>query len=145
VLETNLDDATPEVLGGLHERLRAAGARDVSVVPTTMKKSRLGHLVKVVVKPEDAERVARRLAVETGTLGVRETGARHRWIADRAFETATVEIDGSEYEVDVKIASDSMDEVYDVSAEYDEAAAVANETGVAVREVVRLAEEDVRE
>ncbi|PSP71589.1 nickel pincer cofactor biosynthesis protein LarC [Halobacteriales archaeon QH_9_66_26] len=145
VLETNLDDATPEVLGGLHESLQAAGARDVSVVPTAMKKSRPGHLVKVIVKPEDAERVARRLAVETGTLGVRETGARHRWIADRAFETATVEIDGSEHEVVVKIASDAEGEVYDVSAEYDDAAAVADEAGVAVREVVRLAEEDVRE
>ena len=145
VLETNLDDATPEVLGGLHESLRAAGARDVSVVPTAMKKSRPGHLVKVIVKPEDAERVARRLAVETGTLGVRETGARHRWIADRAFETATVEIGGGEHEVGVKIASDAEGEVYDVSAEYDDAAAVADETGRAVREVVRLAEEDVRE
>jgi uncharacterized protein (DUF111 family) len=101
--------------------------------------------VKVIVKPEDAERVARRLAVETGTLGVRETGARHRWIADRAFETATVEIDGSEYEVDVKIASDSAGEVYDVSAEYGDTAAVANETGMAVRKVMRLAEEKVRQ
>ncbi|WP_049898602.1 nickel pincer cofactor biosynthesis protein LarC [Halococcus agarilyticus] len=140
VLETTLDDATPEVLGGLHDSLRDAGARDVSVMPTTMKKSRPGHLVKVIVKPEDAERVARKLAVETGTLGVRETGARHRWIADRAFETATVEIEGGEYEVDVKIASDAAGEVYDVSAEYDDAAAVAAETGRAVREVVRLAE-----
>jgi uncharacterized protein (TIGR00299 family) protein len=140
VLETTLDDATPEMLGGLHDSLRPAGARDVSVVPTTMKKSRPGHLVKVIVKPEDAERVARRLAVETGTLGVRETGARHRWIASREFETATVEIEGGEYEVDVKIASDSAGEVYDVSAEYDDAAAVATETDVVVREVVRLAE-----
>ncbi|WP_273835023.1 nickel pincer cofactor biosynthesis protein LarC [Halococcus sp. PRR34] len=144
VLETNLDDATPEVLGGLHESLRAAGARDVSVVPTTMKKSRPGHLVKVIVKPEDTERVARRLAVETGTLGVRETGARHRWIASREFETATIEIEGGEYAVDVKIASDAAGEVYDVSAEYDDAAAVAAEADVAVREVVRQAEEIVR-
>ncbi|OAQ54550.1 hypothetical protein HTG_03065 [Natrinema mahii] len=30
VLETNLDDATPEVLGGLQETLSDAGARDVS-------------------------------------------------------------------------------------------------------------------
>ncbi|EMA43441.1 nickel pincer cofactor biosynthesis protein LarC [Halococcus saccharolyticus] len=144
VLETNLDDAAPEVLGGLHDSLRAAGARDVSVVPTTMKKSRPGHLVKVVVKPEDAERVARRLAVETGTLGVRETGARHRWIANRAFETATVEVEGGEYEVGVKIASDSVGVVYDVSAEYDDAAAVAAETDVAVREVMRQAEERIK-
>ncbi|WP_049996868.1 nickel pincer cofactor biosynthesis protein LarC [Halococcus sediminicola] len=144
VLETNLDDATPEVLGGLHETLKDAGARDVSILPTTMKKSRPGHLVKVVVKPEDAERVARKLAVETGTLGVRETGARHRWVADREFETATVEIVGEAYEVAVKIASDSGGEVYDVSAEYDDASAVAAETDLPVREVVRWAENAVR-
>lgn len=144
VLETNLDDASPEVLGGLHESLKAAGARDVSVIPTTMKKSRPGHLVKVIVKPEDAQRVARRLAVETGTLGVRETGARHRWVADREFETVEIEIEGTEYEVAVKIASDSEGEVYDVSAEYDDASVVAVETGVAVREVMRRAENKIQ-
>ncbi|MDB2243150.1 nickel insertion protein, partial [Halorubrum ezzemoulense] len=37
VLETNLDDAAPEVLGGLQETLSRAGARDVTIVPTTMK------------------------------------------------------------------------------------------------------------
>jgi len=73
VLETNVDDVTPEVLGGLQETLADAGARDVSVTPLTMKKSRPGHLVRVVVRPEDVERVARRLAEETGTLGIRET------------------------------------------------------------------------
>jgi uncharacterized protein (TIGR00299 family) protein len=140
VLETTLDDATPEVLGGLQETLAEAGARDVSVVPTTMKKSRPGHLVQVVVKPADAGRVARRLAVETGTLGVRETGARHRWIAEREFETVAVEVGEREYGVDVKIASDDEGEVYDVSAEYDDAAAVAAETGVPVREIARRAE-----
>jgi uncharacterized protein (TIGR00299 family) protein len=144
VLETNLDDASPEILGDLHESLKRAGARDVSVLPTTMKKSRPGHLVKVIVKPDDTERVARRLAVETGTLGVRETGARHRWVAERAFETAAVEIKGDEYEVAVKIASDSAGEVYDVSAEYDDASAVAAETDMPVREVMRRAENSIR-
>ncbi|RJT06729.1 nickel pincer cofactor biosynthesis protein LarC [Halococcus sp. IIIV-5B] len=145
VLETTLDDATPELLGGLHERLKAAGARDVSVFPTTMKKSRPGHLVQVIVKPEDVERVARKLAVETGTLGVRETGARHRWIAERAFETVEIEIDGTAHEVTVKIASDTEGSVYDVSAEYDDAAAVAAETGLPIREIMRRAENVVRE
>lgn len=144
VLETNLDDASPEVLGGLHESLKAAGARDVSVIPTTMKKSRPGHLVKVIVKPKDAQRVARRLAVETGTLGVRETGVRHRWIAEREFETAEIDIEGTEYEVAVKIASDSEGEIYDMSAEYDDASAVAVETGMAVREIMRRVENTIR-
>ncbi|WP_049980830.1 nickel pincer cofactor biosynthesis protein LarC [Halolamina rubra] len=145
VLETNLDDATPEVLGSLQETLADAGARDVTVVPTTMKKSRPGHLVKVICRPNDAERVARRLAEETGTLGVREHGAGHRWVANREFETAEITVEGERYEVSVKVASDEDGEVFDRSAEYDDALSVARETGLAVREVVRRAEEAVRE
>jgi len=145
VLETNVDDVSPEVLGGLQETLAEAGARDVSIAPITMKKSRPGHLVSVIVKPDDVGRVARRLAEETGTLGIRETGARHRWIAEREVRTAEFEVDGERYEVDVKVASDDAGSVYDVSAEYDDAAAVARETGLPARDVVRRAEQAFRE
>ncbi|WP_135363776.1 nickel pincer cofactor biosynthesis protein LarC [Halosimplex halophilum] len=145
VLETNLDDATPEVLGGLQESLAEAGARDVSILPATMKKSRPGHLVKVVTKPEDAQRVARRLAEETGTLGVREHGAGHRWIADREVRRVEVAVEGATHEVAVKIGTDSEGEIFDVSAEYDDAAAVARETDLPVREVARRAEAAARE
>jgi len=144
VLETNLDDATPETLGGLQETLTEAGARDVSVLPATMKKSRPGHLVKVIVKPEDAERVARRLAEETGTLGVREHGAGHRWIADREVRSVALEIGGESYEVAVKIGLDGDGDRFDVSAEYDDALAVARETDLSVREVMFRAESQIR-
>ncbi|MEF8831646.1 MAG: nickel pincer cofactor biosynthesis protein LarC [Halobacteriales archaeon] len=139
VLETNLDDASPELLGGLQETLAAAGARDVSVVPVTMKKSRPGHLVKVVAASEDADRVARRLAAETGTLGVRATPATHRFVAECTVETVAVEVDGASHGVDVKVATDRAGTVLDVSAEYDDAAAVAERTAVPVREVMRRA------
>ena len=145
VLETNLDDASPELLGSLQRSLAEAGARDVTVVPTTMKKARPGHLVKVIVKPEDVGAVARRLAEETGTLGVRETGAGHRWVAERSFETVTLDVDGESYEVTVKVASDDAGSVYDVSAEFDDADAVAAATGLSVREVMRRAERQVRD
>ena len=140
ILETNLDDAAPEVLGGLQETLTDAGARDVTILPTTMKKSRPGHLVKVICKPADAEGVAERLARETGTLGIRQAGASHRWIADRSFETATLTVSGTDHEVAVKVAATAEGEVYDVSAEYDDAAAVAERTGLPIREVLRRAE-----
>jgi uncharacterized protein (TIGR00299 family) protein len=140
VLETNLDDATPEVLGGLQKRLKDAGARDVTILPATMKKSRPGHLVKVIVKPDDVQAVARRLAEETGTLGIRETAATHRWIADRRFETIELDIDGETHEITVKIATDADGDVYDASAEYDDALALAGETDLTVREIVRRAE-----
>jgi uncharacterized protein (DUF952 family) len=145
VLETNLDDATPEVLGHLHETLAEAGARDVTILPATMKKARPGHLVKVVVEPEAAEQVARRLAAETGTLGVREAGASHRWIAERRFVTATLLEDGERHPVTVKLASNDDGTVYDVSAEFDDAADVARETDQPVRDVLRRAETAARQ
>ena len=145
VLETNVDDVSPEVLGGLQESLADAGARDISIVPLTMKKSRPGHLVKVIARPADAQRVARRLAEETGTLGVRQAGASHRWVARRSFETVEIEIGDETFEVDVKIATDDEGEVIDVSAEYDDAASVAREVELPVREIMRRAESAVQE
>ncbi|MFO7927474.1 nickel pincer cofactor biosynthesis protein LarC [Natronomonas sp.] len=144
VLETTVDDVTPEILGGLHERLAEAGARDVSIVPTTMKKSRPGHLIQVIVRPRDVTAVARKLATETGTLGVRETPATHRWIADRTIDAVDVEIDGETHEVHVKVASDDDGTVYDASAEYDDCAAIAAETGVPTRDIARRAETTYR-
>jgi len=143
VLETNLDDADPEVLGGSKRHSRA-GARDVTIVPTTMKKSRPGHLVKVICKPEDAEAIAERLARETGTRRP-PPGASHRWIAERDFETVTLSIDGGDHEVTVKVASTADGDVYDVSAEYDDAAEVAETTGLPIRDVLRQAEREVRD
>lgn len=154
VLETNLDDATPETLGGLQETLADAGALDVSVLPATMKKSRSGHLVKVVVSPENAGRVARELAAETGTLGVREHGAGHRFVADREQKTVSLDVEGNSFQVGVKLASfddgasdtgGSDTGLYDVSAESDDALAVSRETGLPVREVRRRAEQLARE
>jgi len=143
VLETNLDDASPELLGGLQETLTDAGALDVTVLPTTMKKSRPGHLVKVIVAPDDARRVARRLAEETGTLGVREGGGGHRFVADRETRAVTLDLDGERFEVSVKVASIGGS-VYDVSTEFDDALAVARATGRPVRAVLDRAERRVR-
>ncbi len=145
VLETNLDDAAPEVLGGLQQTLKTVGARDVSILPVTMKKSRPGHLVKVICKPEDAERVAHRLAVETGTLGIREHGAGHRWTATRRIESVEITLDGEQFNLDVKIASTTDGEVYDISTEYDDAAAVARETDLPIAEIMRRAETTVEQ
>jgi uncharacterized protein (TIGR00299 family) protein len=145
VLETTLDDATPELLGGLQARLTEAGARDVTVLPATMKKSRPGHLVQVIVRPADVQRVARALAEETGTLGVRETSVDHRWVAERRFETVDLDFDGESHEVTVKIASDDAGAVYDVSPEYDDCEAVAGRVGRPTRAVMRRAEAAARE
>lgn len=144
VLETTLDDVTPEVLGGLQERLASVGALDVSVGPLTMKKARPGHLVTVVTKPADAERVATALARETGTLGVRSTGTTHRWVAAREIRPTTVTVDNEDYQIDVKVATDADGVVYDISAEFDDAATIASRSGVPIRDIQHRAESNVR-
>jgi uncharacterized protein (DUF111 family) len=128
----------------------------VTVLPATMKKSRPGHLVKVIAKPADVQSVARALAEETGTLGVRETSADHRWVAERRFETVELAFGGESgggegdggsetHEVTVKVASDDAGAVYDVSAEYDDCEAVAGLVDLPTREVMRRAEAAVHE
>jgi uncharacterized protein (TIGR00299 family) protein len=70
-IETNIDDLNPQIYGHLCERLFSAGARDVTITPTIMKKGRPGVIVSILVEPGLREGIVRELFAETGTLGVR--------------------------------------------------------------------------
>ena len=69
--EANLDDANPEWIGYLMERLLAAGALDVVLIPVHMKNNRPGTIVQVLYAPALREAVQALLFSETTTLGVR--------------------------------------------------------------------------
>lgn len=71
VLECNLDDQSPEAVGYLADRLREAGALDVALTPTLMKKGRPGVVLTALCEPARAGLVEDRLLLEGGTLGVR--------------------------------------------------------------------------
>src|SRR5713226_7836416 len=71
VIESNIDNMSGELLGGLMERLLAAGALDVSYTPLQMKKNRPATLVTIICPPEQAEALALFLLRESSTLGVR--------------------------------------------------------------------------
>ena len=81
ILEANIDDSTPQVLGYAMERLFDAGALDVTLTPVFMKKNRLGTLISVLAAPEMAEHVASILFAETSTLGLRMIAAERRVLA----------------------------------------------------------------
>jgi pyridinium-3,5-bisthiocarboxylic acid mononucleotide nickel chelatase len=72
VLETNIDDQNPELQGHVMQRLIEAGALDVTLTPTQMKKDRPGVLLSVVAKPEDRSALRDLILTETSTLGIRE-------------------------------------------------------------------------
>ena len=69
--EANLDDANPEWIGYLMERLLEAGALDVCLIPVQMKKNRPGTLIQTLYPPRLRDTVAALLFSEVTTLGVR--------------------------------------------------------------------------
>ena len=71
VLETELDDAVPQLLGPLLDRLLAKGALDAFFTPVQMKKGRPGVLVTVIAEATKREALEELLFRETTTLGVR--------------------------------------------------------------------------
>ena len=72
VLETNIDDQNPEQVAHLMERAFEAGALDVTMTPTQMKKNRNGVVLSVIVKPENTDTLRTLILTETSSLGVRE-------------------------------------------------------------------------
>lgn len=78
VLEANIDDATPQVLGYAMERLLDAGALDVTLTPVFMKKNRPATMLSVISTPEAREQLTAILFKETPTLGVRVSQAERR-------------------------------------------------------------------
>lgn len=86
VLETNIDDMSPEVYGYLFEKLLALGALDVYVVNTMMKKNRPGQILNVLCKGEDVTAVEQLIFTETTTFGVRKYTVA-RTILERRFKS----------------------------------------------------------
>ena len=78
VLETNLDDLNPEILGHFVETALAAGALDVFHTPIQMKKNRPGVLLTVLCAPDEADQFTTMILRETSTFGVRRTTAERR-------------------------------------------------------------------
>ncbi|MEO8661799.1 MAG: nickel pincer cofactor biosynthesis protein LarC [Bryobacteraceae bacterium] len=86
VIEANIDDSTPEVLGYTMERLLEAGALDVTFQPVFMKKNRPATLLRVLARPEDQEPLAQLVFAETTSLGLRIYHAERR-VQPRRIDT----------------------------------------------------------
>jgi uncharacterized protein (TIGR00299 family) protein len=86
VLETALDDLSPQVLAHVAEIALARGALDVMLTPVVMKKGRPGTLLTLLCKPEDTAAFESLLLAETSTLGIRIRQDR-RMTLERRHET----------------------------------------------------------
>lgn len=73
MLACDVDDMTAELLAAAADAVREAGALDVVLVPTVMKKGRPGVRVEALCHVTEAERLTRLLLEHTTSLGVRHT------------------------------------------------------------------------
>lgn len=132
VLSTQLDDATPEEISHLVDRLREAGALDLFLEPAVMKKGRPGTLLTVIARPGEEEALTALLLQESSTLGVRW---RLEW--RRELERRSAQVETPFGPVEVKLAL--RGETWVGKPEYEACREAAAAAGVAFREVWRAA------
>jgi pyridinium-3,5-bisthiocarboxylic acid mononucleotide nickel chelatase len=134
VIEANIDDTTPQVLGYTMEKLFEAGALDVTLTPVFMKKNRPATTISIMAAPEAAEQLISILFSETTTLGLRITQAERRVLARKTAEVRT-----AHGPVRVKYS-----ERGDFTPEYDDCRKIAVEKHIPLRTVMAEAAEAFR-
>lgn len=133
MIETNVDDASPQVLGRLMEQAFTRGALDCFFTHAQMKKNRPGVLVSILCRPADAEKMFELLFTETPTLGARSYGVRRR-----ALERESVTVKTEFGTIAVKVGR-LGGRVVSVTPEYEECREAADRSGVSLRVVQEAA------
>ncbi len=130
IVETDLDDLSPQLFEPLAEGLYAAGAREVHWVAVQMKKQRPGTTVRIVVPQNLVPSMGRLLFRETTTLG-------YRWwpVSRETLMREEAMLDTTWGEVAVKRVR-REDGRWEIRPEYDACRAIARARGVPVRDVL---------
>jgi uncharacterized protein (DUF111 family) len=133
ILQSNLDDISPEILGRFVEVALAAGALDVFYAPIHMKKNRPGVLLTILCATEQADRFSELILRETSAFGVRRITAERRKLKREIVTVPTPYGD-----VEVKLGR--LDgELLQAAPEYEACKERAEKAGVPVRKVFQAA------
>ena len=129
LLQTNIDDISPQVLGYVMDKAFELGALDCWFTPIQMKKNRPATMVSVLCDAAKKDDVTALLYSETSTLGVRVTN-----IDRECLPREIVKIRTEHGEVDVKIARFNG-KVVNAKPEYDQLREIATMTNRPLKEV----------
>ena len=137
VIESNIDNMSGELLGGLMETLLAAGALDVSYTPIQMKKNRPAVMITLICPVEAGERLALMLLRETSTLGVRI-----QQIQRRKAQRTQVRIETPISPVVVKVKR-LGNRIISALPEYEECIRISRERNMPLEEVYAVAQQAI--
>ena len=133
IIETTIDDATPELLSYVADRLLAAGASDVYRTPVQMKKGRTGMQLTILCSPQKAAELQKMVFAETTTLGLRYR-EEQKMILSRQFVSVDTEWGA------VRIKVGMLDaEVMNFAPEFEDCRLIAEEHGVPLKQVMQAA------
>jgi uncharacterized protein (TIGR00299 family) protein len=133
ILEANLDDLNPQIIGYIIEQAFTEGALDAFTVPMQMKKNRPGTLLTILARPENEKHLRELLFRESSTLGIR-TRHEQRYALPRRHEVVNTQWG----EVRMKIAI-LTGEVVHYAPEYEDCRRIAAEHHVALKTVMQEA------
>ncbi|MGB8886862.1 MAG: nickel pincer cofactor biosynthesis protein LarC [Candidatus Korobacteraceae bacterium] len=133
ILEANLDDLNPQLIGYIVDLALSEGALDVFTTPVQMKKNRPGTLLTVLARPQDEERLRALLFRESSTLGVRTRHEKRHALARRHETVAT-----PWGEVRMKVAAMNST-VSQYAPEYEDCRRIAAEHHVPLKTVMQEA------
>jgi len=133
IIETTIDDATPELLSYVADLLLAAGAADVYRTQVQMKKGRVGTHLTVLCPPAKAEALQKLVFRETPTLGLRYHEEEKKSLV-RSFTSA--ETQWGEIRIKIGILDG---EVVNYAPEYEDCRAIAEKHGVPLKQVLQAA------
>jgi hypothetical protein len=133
VLETALDDLSPQLLAHVAESALALGALDVMLTPVIMKKGRPGTLLTLLCNPADSTKFEQLLLRETSTLGIRIRQDR-RVSLDRAHTAVSTPYG----DIRIKVASRDG-ETFNIAPEFEDCRAASARHGIAVKLVQQAA------
>lgn len=135
VIETTVDDVDGETLGTLFDALLDEGlAYDVTIIPAIGKKNRPCHVIKVIAPKVGLKGIADVLIKTLGTTGIRYT-TWQRLKAIRESIVCSLEIDGKDFMVRVKVSRSADGSILNIKPEAEDVFRVSKETGIPVREL----------
>ena len=129
ILESNIDDLSPQIIGHVMDRAFELGASDCWFTPIQMKKNRPATLISILCRLELRSVLTDLLFKETSTLGIR-----FRDVDREALDRELVDVQTAYGQVKVKIGRHNG-VIVNVMPEYDEVVRVAKENGVSLRAV----------
>jgi pyridinium-3,5-bisthiocarboxylic acid mononucleotide nickel chelatase len=136
VVETNIDDASGELVGNLVEQL-AEVTKDVTVISGITKKSRPTYLIRIISENAQLNSVLEVLFNESGTLGARVQEV-ERFVLPRAILTVPVDINGNILNVHVKIIKDSAGRITNAKPEFEDIKMIATRCQMPVKRAMDL-------